>query len=314
MQTPVLLILFNRPDTTARVLERIREARPKRLFVAADGPRENHPGEAEACTEARRIVDEGIDWPCQVDRRYQDRNLGCRQAVAGAITWFFAHVEEGIILEDDCLPDPTFFPFCTELLDRYRKDRRVVCVTGNNHQRGQRRGEASYYFSVFNHCWGWASWRRAWALYDADFSQLDEATIDQALEATFCEPWVRDSFRSYFVSVKSGEVDTWDYLWTLCAWANSGLTATPNGNLVSNIGFDERATHTTQLSSMANLPTEPMELPLMHPRFVLRDAEADHFAVHKCFGITKPEPKRTGLRKFFWKLRRSIRKRLGKPV
>src|SRR5262249_20722231 len=158
---PVLFLIFNRPNTTARVMEAIRTAGPGRLYVAADGPRDGNADEAKRCAEVRRIATQ-VDWPCEVQTLFRERNLGCRQAVSSAITWFFEQEQEGIILEDDCLPSPSFFPYCAELLARFRNDERIMCITGCNFQQDMKGYPYSYYFSKYHHVWGWATWRRAW--------------------------------------------------------------------------------------------------------------------------------------------------------
>lgn len=285
----VLFLIFNRPDLVEQSFSRIREAKPAQLFVAADGPRANREGEAGLCNQARTIV-EKVDWDCEVKTLFRDDNLGCRRAVSSAITWFFEHVEEGIILEDDCVADLSFFRFSAELLERYRDDERIMCVTGNNFQDGIPRGDASYYFSIYNHCWGWASWRRAWSLYDAELSALLELTDQQFLEG-FQRPLVAKYWSNCFHAVLKNEVDSWAYVWTFSCWANSGLTAIPNVNLVKNIGFDERATHTTGgVSPLANMATHSVISPLEHPANVLRHQLADQWTEDTTFEIRAPSP------------------------
>ncbi len=165
MRTAVALIIFNRPDTTARVFREIATARPPKLFVSADGPRTGHPEDAERCDAARAVVDR-VDWDCDVLRNYLEVNLGCGRRPATGISWILEHVDEAIILEDDCVPDPTFFRFCEELLERFREDRRVMHIAGNNFQFGRKRGPFSYFFSSHNISHGWASCRRAWQHFD----------------------------------------------------------------------------------------------------------------------------------------------------
>jgi len=165
LRTPVVLIIFNRPPTTERVFAEIAKARPQKLFVVADGPRPERSGEAEKCAAARAVIDR-VDWECEVLRNYAEVNLGCRQRPPTGISWVFEQVAEAIILKDDCVPHPTFFRFCEELLEKYREDERVMHISGSNFQPGYTRGPFSYYFSRFNPIWGWASWRRAWQHYD----------------------------------------------------------------------------------------------------------------------------------------------------
>ena len=173
LQTPVVLLIFNRPDTTERVFETIRQAKPPKLLVVADGPRADKPGEAEKCAAVRAILDR-VDWDCQVIQNYADTNLGCRERVSSGLNWVFETVEEAIILEDDCLPHPTFFRFCEELLERYRHDDRIMTISGNNLQFGRPHTEDGYYFSRYTHIWGWASWRRAWRFYDLEMKAWPE--------------------------------------------------------------------------------------------------------------------------------------------
>ncbi len=173
--TPVLFLIFNRPDTTTRVFEAIREARPSRLYVAADGPRADKEGEAQRCLETRKIT-EAVDWPCEVRRLYREENLGCKLAVSSAITWFFTHEEEGIILEDDCLPDQSFFPFCAAMLERYRDDGRIMMVLGTSLLPPGGGPDADYLFTQYFLIWGWATWRRAWEKYDIEMDGRRSAT------------------------------------------------------------------------------------------------------------------------------------------
>ena len=276
LDTPVLFLVFNRPDLTRRVFERIRAARPAQLFVAADGPRLDHRGEAGLCEETRRFATM-VDWPCEVKTLLRETNLGCREAVGSAITWFFDHVEAGIILEDDCLPDASFFPFCTELLARYRDDERIMAVSGDCFQPDHPDPGASYSFSLYQHIWGWATWRRAWRHYDPS---LDNRPC------LFDAAWLREHLGSeaaarYWTGIisrcRQNRIKTWDYPWAFSCWVNHGLSIVPSRNLVTNIGVDGRATHMkTKHSSLANLPVHAMTFPLQHPPQVSRNIEADH--------------------------------------
>ena len=247
MNTPILLIAWRRPDTLRQVINAIRPLSPSRVFVACDGPNPNRLGEDEKVAATRAVIESDIDWHCHMERLYSDENQGCRLGVSRAITWFFDQVEEGIILEDDCVPHPDFFLYTTTLLDRYRNDTRVWCISGNNFQNGHWRGDGSYYFSRYNHCWGWASWRRCWSHYDAELTQWPELRNSHFLKTIF-----DDAFESQYWSeiwqklFKRGHPDTWDYQWSFTCFINGGLTALPNRNLVSNVGFGLDGTHTTQ--------------------------------------------------------------------
>lgn len=298
--TPVLFIIFNRPDCTQQVFERIRSVRPKKLFVAADGPRADRPGEDELCCKVREIVGQ-VDWDCAVKTFFQGTNLGCKKAVSGAINWFFENVEEGIIIEDDCLPDVTFFNYCKDLLIKYRDDARVMVISGTNLQFGKRRNNYSYYFSKHLHVWGWASWRRAWKHYDVNINLWPEIRDGGWLQDLFDDKKKVEYWESIFERVYKGKIDTWDYQWGLACWAQSGLIILPNINLISNIGFGQEATHTTGEHKVANLKTEAMHFPLNHPTHKLKDCRADSFtdklmystgrkslverAIKKCSGV-----------------------------
>ena len=277
MKTPVALIIFNRIDTTQRVFEAIRQAQPPKLFVIADGPRQGKVGESEKCAATRAIVDR-VDWECEVKTNYSDTNLGCKLRPATGIDWVFEQVEEAIILEDDCLPDPTFFAFCDEMLERYRDDRRIVAICGNNFQFGRQRTSDSYYFSRYPHCWGWATWRRAWQHFDIDMKIWPTVRDGNWLQDILTEDAEIKMWEKTFQSVYDRTFDTaWDYQWTFACWIQSGLAILPNVNLISNIGFGANATHTTGGGKLANMSVEAISQPLRHPLFVLRDTEADRF-------------------------------------
>lgn len=269
-QPAVLFIVFNRPDTTREVMAAIRAAQPQRLYVAADGARPGRAGEAERCAETRRIAT-GIDWPCTVRTLLRERNLGCRQAVSSAISWFFEQEEEGIILEDDCLPHPSFFGFCAELLEHWRQDKRIMSICGTNLGLPVRHGDASYGFTRTPHCWGWASWRRAWAEYDIRLESWPAFRDAGRLEDVLRDRRLRGCYRRVFDRLHAGSIDTWDWQWSYACWRSNGLCAVPRDNLVSNIGFGATATHTTGSSPLACLPTRAIALPLSHPRHLLVD-------------------------------------------
>ncbi len=297
---PVLLLIFNRPDLTRQVCAAVHRAQPAHLFVAADGPRPDRPGEDELCRAARAVIAE-FDWPCRVTTLYRPANLGLKQAVSSAITWFFTHVEAGIILEDDCLPDASFFPFCAEMLDRYATHESVMMVSGDNYQYGHG-GPApySYDFSVFAFIWGWATWRRAWQAYDSEMSQWANARTRQALRDYIADPAIYRHYAALFNQVYAGEINTWDYQWTYTCWQQRGLSITPAVNLVTNLGFDARGTHSTDTSSrLASLTAGALDFPLRHPPAVARNRVADRitFEQHMLTGREhRPGQVRTWLR------------------
>lgn len=276
LKTPVVFIIFNRPDTTLRVFEIIRQVQPPQLFVIADSFRTDKPGEAEKCAAARAIVEQ-VDWECEVLNNYSDKNLGCQRRVSSGLDWVFNHVEEAIILEDDCLPHPTFFRYCEELLAHYRHDRRIMSIAGVNFQRGQQRTEYSYYFSQFHDCWGWATWRRAWQYFDFEMKLWPSIKNSGMLKNKLSTSRSFEYWTHKFQSTYSGDINSWFYRWLFSCWVQSGLGIFPNLNLVSNIGFGKEATHTIGNSPYSNMPTEIINFPLKHPSFILQNVEADKF-------------------------------------
>ncbi len=274
-ETPILLLVFSRPDTTRQVFGRIREARPKKLYIAADGPRRDRPEEAERCREVRELVTR-IDWDCELKTLFRETNLGCRKGSPGAITWFLDEAGEGIILEDDCVPHPHFFRFCRELLERYRDDARVMQVTGANFQGGWRRDASySYYFSLLGSSWGWATWQRAWRLFDVDMTAFAEIKAKGYLKDACASEEELTLRMKEFDRVHSGKVtDSWSYQWKYSMLVNHGLAIIPNANLIMNIGFGPLATHTRGIPSFIR-PLGEMEFPLRHPPFMIRDVVSD---------------------------------------
>jgi hypothetical protein len=286
-QTPILFLIFNRPDTTERVFQQIRAVQPCRLFVSADGPRLQKPGEDQKCAETRRII-EKIDWPCEVKTNFSAVNLGCRKAVSSGIDWFFGQVEEGIILEDDCLPDLSFFFFCEALLAHYRDDSRVMHIGGVNSQNGNVRGEGSYYFSQLCHVWGWATWKRAWSKYDVDLSSYALALEQGKLAHAYALPAMERYWKRNLDLVYSKMKDTWDIQWQYAVSMAHGLAVIPNTNLISNIGFSAEATHTkNNITGLSNRPTSSLAQ-IQHPAFMLPDDEADIFTFRKYQNPSKP--------------------------
>ena len=281
LNTPVLFLIFNRPDTTRLVFDRIRTARPAKLYVAADGPRENVPRDISLCQGSRDVL-KTVDWDCEIHTLFKDKNHGCKIAVSTAITWFFEVEQEGIILEDDCLPDPTFFRFCSELLDYYRNDEKVMMISGTNELGTWKDDRQSYHFST-DGVWGWASWRRAWARFDLTMRRWEDPNTQMVLKSTLQDKRLyRNNVRA-FNRVFKGRVDTWAYPWRLARLVVSGLTATPSRNLVSNIGFRSDGTHTLRKdAAVAALPHYVMEFPLKHCSSI----ELDHEYVKRAFELS----------------------------
>jgi hypothetical protein len=303
LDTPVLFLAFNRPDKAARVFGMIRRARPKRLFVVADGPRVGHPDDADGCRQVRALIENGIDWDCELVPLFRPENLGCRRSVSQGITWFFEQVEEGIILEDDTLPSDSFFPFCRTLLHRYRDDERFMHVAGGNYDFGRRRGLDSCYVSKHGYLWGWATWRRAWRHYDGDLVTLDEKwpAVTEWLGSNEQQKY----WKEMFDLTRQGAIDTWDYQWIYTLFAQRGCSLVPNANLVANIGFGTGATHTTNTDSpLGNMAREEMELTNFPREFRVQHTADDFFFRHMV--RNEPVPQLTigeRLHNFRWSLR-----------
>lgn len=271
MKTPVAFLIFNRPDTTKRVFEVIRQAKPSKLLVVADGPRVERLGEAENCAAARAIIDQA-DWDCEVLTNYSDVNLGCKKRISSGLDWVFNAVEEAIILEDDCLPHSTFFRFCEEILEHYRHDTRVMHIAGNNFNISGRNQVDSYYFSSTTAIWGWATWRRAWRFFDIDMNVWPTLVKENWLVDMLSSKKEAEIRYKYWDKVYAGKVDAWSYQWHLACLCQAGHSIMPNKNLVSNIGFSQNSTHTVDSTDpFANLETYEIKFPLVHPRFLIRD-------------------------------------------
>lgn len=276
MKTPVAFIVFNRPSLTSRVFEAIRQAQPSKLFVIADGPRADHPKDVENCMAVNNIVEQ-VDWPCEVIRDYAEHNLGCKYRVSSGLNRVFMEAEEAIVLEDDCLPHSSFFPYCEELLNRYRNDRRIGIISGHNELFGYRRSSHSYYYSNIPHVWGWATWRRNWELYDCEMKAWPEVREHRWLKDIFINNIEVKSWESIFECQYDGCFDTWDYQLIFASLVNSWLNITPNVNLISNLGFGADATRTkSPRDRLAEQSIEEMIFPLQHPPFFINDMRSEY--------------------------------------
>ena len=282
ISTPIAYIIFNRPRHTRETFAAIRAQRPAQLFIIADGPRSDHPTDADRCREVRGIV-EGIDWPCDVHRNYADENQGCKHRVISGLDWVFSQVEHAIILEDDCFPHPDFYSYCDALLELYKDNDRVMVITGCNFQGRNRRGDAAYYFSKYNHVWGWATWRRAWQKNAPALEFWPRWKESVSWMNEHRDKVERRYWENIFDRMYRNEINTWDYPWMASVWYHGGLTATPNVNLVTNIGFGPDGTHTIAHGDQDGMASYPLGL-LTHPAKVEQDRKADRYVFDHTFG------------------------------
>lgn len=263
LSVPVAFLIFNRPELTARVWASIARARPPRLFVVGDGPRDGHPDDKDLVAQARAVIEQ-VDWPCEVLTCYSDINLGCGRRIATGLDWVFSHTDAAIILEDDCLPDITFFRYCEELLDRYRHDKRVHMISGTNVTGLS--GPHSYHFSRCYHIWGWATWSRAWRHYDYEMRRWPELRETDWLAKHVTNERAMSVAQLYFDETYAGRIDQWDFQWAFCGWLQDAFSVIPSSNLVRNIGYGAAATHELDdRHPFADLPTQAMSFPLRHP-------------------------------------------------
>lgn len=298
MRSAVLFLVFNRPETTRQVFEAIRAAKPPRLYVAADGPRPSRPDDVRRCAEVRDIATR-VDWPCDVKTLFRDQNLGCKIGVSEGINWFFEEEEEGIILEDDVLPLQSFFGYCDELLERYRNDERVGLISGCNLIMRRYTPQDSYFFSAYNHIWGWASWRRAWKHYDVAMKDWpnwrDQGGLSEISNgnARFERYW-----RMTFDKAFAGKIDTWDYQWTFTCWRYGMLSTLPAFNQTNNLGFCAEATHTTASAPKYVTESTPcaLDFPLKHPPDVEAVDRRDRLIDRHVFGLTLANDLLLGIR------------------
>lgn len=276
---PVLMLVFNRPELTQQIFEQVRKAAPKFLYVAADGPR--GISDEENCNKVKEIFNK-IDWDCRIKTLYRNENMGCGMAVSTGIQWFFNEVELGIVLEDDCLPNQSFFAFCSNMLDYYKDDNRIGHISGSNFQDGTTHGDGSYYFSSLTHVWGWASWKRVWKDYDYKISTLNKfdttfATLPS--HAPFAEYW-----KKIFNSVANGEIDTWDFQYAYLILIKGYKSIMPNVNLIKNIGLGVNGTHTSADHPLTVTSTQELNL-IQHPTIFKQNIDADIYTQSKEFTV-----------------------------
>jgi hypothetical protein len=282
LTTPVVFIIYKRPETTARVFREIARAKPPVLFVVGDGPREDRPGEADKVARTRKIIEAGVDWNCEVLTNYSDVHLGCRRRISTGLDWVFQHVEKAIILEDDCLPHPSFFRFCEELLNLHEEDESIFAICGFFKFVRSPYPPSSYSRISFPLVWGWATWRRVWEQYDVDMKDWD-GNIDAVGNLSTFSPQAKEYWREKFNAVCANKIDTWDYQFAFLVLRKRGYCLHPHRNLISNIGFGSDALHTWyRFDETAALPVESVEFPL---RYVSEYTEYDNYLRNEFFVI-----------------------------
>jgi len=283
-QKPILFIIFNRPDTTQKVFDAIRLVRPRQLFVAADGPRLGNIDDKYLCESARKIIQQ-IDWDCEIKTLFREENLGCGKAVSSAITWFFSNVEEGIILEDDCLPAESFFYFCEIMLNKYKDNAQVGMISGTNYLFGYNNSEYSYFFSKYSYIWGWATWKRSWILYNLNHKYFPDK---QFLLNYFNDDLAANYYFNEFSYFETNKIDTWDIQWSAIMIFNKLYSVVPLDNQISNIGF--RGAHQDDKSYLSlNMPTKNIDLySLKNPKKIERDNNLDYISIRNIvFKVSK---------------------------
>jgi len=275
LSSPVLFLVYARPNTTRLVFEEIRKARPKKLYIAADGPKPGRDDIAGNCAKVRELVSK-VDWDCTVSKFFREQNAGCKIAVSEAISWFFSQEEEGIILEDDCLPDQSFFFFCQSLLEKYRHDERIMHISGVNLQFGRKRGNSSYYFSNIPTIWGWAAWKRTWDLFDINMRLFPEFKETKMIKNVLADEETANTILKVLQLNYENKIITWDHQYGFSIVINNGLCITPNVNLVSNLGFSKKDDPFEKNKYfLSNMVKTRIDFPLVHPKFFVPNKEAD---------------------------------------
>lgn len=304
-QVPVLYIVFNRLDTVKQSFEAIRAAQPSRLYLAADGPRKDRAGEAERCEEVRNWVLSHVDWGCELHQRFQDANVGCGHHPADAISWLFENEECGIILEDDCVACPSFFPFVAEMLEKYKDDKDVSIVCGSNFDQNHQfqAPDADYFFSKISYTWGWATWKRNWMDYDYTMQAWNTTNKSRLLKWLFDEPEYREYWRYIFdTTVETQPRDVWDYQFFFSCYKKRQMAVVPNVNLISNIGDGADATHTMRSEGRMGIETKDLHFPMRHPVKKQRNELYDILLQETCYGRVAVDPTIKKVKRFIKKV------------
>lgn len=271
MKTAIVLIIFNRPSLTQKVFDEIKKAKPSQLFVISDGPRNEN--ERTLVEGVRKIIKQ-VDWECNVYKKYSEVNLGCKISVSSGLDFVFSKVDRAIILEDDCVPDQSFFPYCEELLEKYQDKKEVVHITGTNLLINKKVSEHSYFFTKHVSVWGWATWKRAWKQYDVTMKDFSKNN-GKILSTVFSNKRAQNTMQKQMFAVYENKIDTWDYQWAWAVWKNDALAIMPQSNLISNIGFGKSATHTKFSGKYDSMRRSSVDFPLSHPKSVQTNEDAD---------------------------------------
>ncbi len=281
--TPVLVLLFNRPNETKKLFEHLEMIKPRKLYINQDGPRKNSLRDLENCKKVKNIAI-NPKWDCEIFLNISEINHGCRKAVSSGLDWFFEKEECGIILEDDCMPSTSFFKFSKKMLAKYKDNKLISVISGSNFQKNNNIGLGDYYFSKYAHCWGWSSWRRAWKFNDSNLSFWPNWKNSLEWKTFHKNKLEQKYWTKIFDKVYDNKIDSWAYIWQASVWYNSGLTVTPNKNLILNIGFNKDATHTNVLDKnisenfSSSLPDN-----LKSPDSIKVDTDADFFVFKNHF-------------------------------
>jgi hypothetical protein len=273
ISTPIVLFIYKRPDNLEGIIARVREFKPKELYIISDGPK--NTAELGLIAKARSQIEKIINWPCKVHKNYSKTNLGLKERFSTGIDWVFETADRAIFIEDDCIPDPSFFKYCDELLERYKDDERIMTISGNNFQFGSHKIKDSYYFSRYPHVWGWATWKRSWEKYDKDISDWPKRRSTRWLKNATNGFIISKYWKYIFDRLYLAKINTWDYQLTYASFKNHGLNIIPSVNLVTNVGYGSEATNIKKHNKTISVPTSVLQFPLVHPKRLKIDDVAD---------------------------------------
>lgn len=275
MKTPVVIFIYKRSDNLKKIISVLRKIHPTSLYIVSDGSK--YIEEKVKVDQTIRIIESLINWECEINKNYSNINLGLKERFRSGIDWVFEHTDSAIFIEDDCIPDPTFFQFCDELLEKYKDDERIFSISGNNFLFGKARSKESYYFSRYPHVWGWATWKRVWDKYDSNISDWPELRQVGLLNKVFPNNFFIRKFWTYiFDRLYAGKINTWDYQLTYLSFKNNGLNIIPSVNLVTNVGYGKDSTNIKSKNQTIGVPTHSMEFPLIHPKNIIASMSNDH--------------------------------------